>query len=118
MLALRLTTGPPEDEVHDGLVHALPRGGEVPEGLSGEGHAVLLHTVPAQGGVRGPALEGCVEELGVADGGPCEGGAARGPVGWGVEVRQVDVHVFRAGWGWPGRCRMACRRGAGCSGVL
>ena len=32
VVALSLSAGPPEHEVHEGLVHALPRDGEVPEG--------------------------------------------------------------------------------------
>ena len=58
-------------------------GGEVPEGLDGEFGLALLQAVPVKGGVQGPALEGCSEELGVAEGGLREGGGALGVGGSG-----------------------------------
>ena len=41
-LVSRLPATPPEDEVHDGLVEAFSWGGEVPQGLDGEGGPALL----------------------------------------------------------------------------
>ena len=50
--------------------------------------------VPAQWGVQGPASEGCSEEVGVADGGWCEGGLlwVRGRLeGW-VTKTKTSTH--------------------------
>ena len=61
---------------------------------------------------RGPALEGCSEEVGVADGGRCEGGVPRVRGGWagraaGVLRVYVDVWLALVGLGRAGRCRVA-----------
>ena len=58
------------------------------------------------------ALEGCSEEVGVADGGRCEGRVlwVRGGLAWwaaGVLRVHVDVWVALGGLGWAGRCRVA-----------
>ena len=58
------------------------------------------------------ALEGCSEEVGVADGGRCEGGVPRvrgGWAGWVAGVLRVHVDVWLAlvGLGRAGRCRVA-----------
>ena len=58
LLVLCLLASPPENEVSDGLVQALPRGAEVPDGVDHEGGPLLLQAVPAEGGVWGSALEG------------------------------------------------------------
>ena len=42
MLALGVLTGSPEYEVCDGLVEAVARGGQVPEGFDGELGPALL----------------------------------------------------------------------------
>ena len=94
VLALGVFAGSPEYKVYDGLVEAAAWGGQVPEGFDGELGPVVLWAVPAQGGGRGPALEGCSEEVGVADGGRCEGGVPR----------------VRGGGGWMGCRGLACLR--------
>ena len=110
-LVVRLLASPLEDEVHDGLMEAFPRGDEVPKGLDGEFGPSILQAVPAKGGVQGFALEGCVEEVGVANGGRREGGMLRvrgGLPGWAAEVRcvYVDVGAFFSECSWSRRCRM------------
>ena len=83
-LVSRVLASPPEDEVHDGLAEAFPWDADFSEGPDGEGGSALLPAVPAQGGFQGPALGGCVKELGVADGGRREGGCSgSGNVWWG-----------------------------------
>ena len=106
-LVLRLPGRPPEEEVQDGLVEAFPLGGGVPEGLDGPGQFSCRPYQP-QTGVQGPALEGCVEELGVAHGSRCVGGVlwvSGGLAGWAVEVWHICVNVcaFHAGCGWRWR---------------
>ena len=64
------------------------------------------------GGGRGPALEGCSEEVGVADGGRCEEGVHRVGGGWagwvaGVLRVYVDISLALVGLGRAGRCRVA-----------
>ena len=88
-----------------------PRVCDVPEGLDGELGPALLQAVPARWGVQGPALEGCLEDLGVADGGRRGGGCSGslgGVAGWAVEFRRVYVDVcwLLGGPGWSGRCRV------------
>ena len=113
VLALGVLTGSPEYEVYDGLVEAVAWAGQVLEGFDGELGPALLKGVPAQGSVQGPALEGCSEEVGVADGGRCEGGVLRvrlrGLAGWvaGVLRIHIDVWVALAGLGWAEQCLVA-----------
>ena len=65
-----------------------------------------------RGAGRGPALEGCSEEVGVADGGRCEGGVpwvGGGWAGWAARVLRVyvDVSLALAWLGRAGRCWVA-----------
>ena len=67
--------------------------------------------VPAQGGVQGPALKGCLEEVGVADGGRRDGGVLwvlEHLAGWAVGVWRVyvDLCVFLSERGWSWRFRV------------
>ena len=112
VLALSVFGGSPEYEVHNGLMEVVAWGGQVPEGFDGELGPVLLKAVPAQRGGWGPALEGCSEEVGVADGGRCDWGVPRVRGGWarwiaGVLRVYVDVWLALVGLGraWP--CRVA-----------
>ena len=112
VLALGVLAGSPEYNVHDNLPAAVAWGGQVPEGFDVELGPVLLYAVPAQGGAQGPALEGCSEEVGVADGGRCEGVVPRfqgGRAGWFAGVLRVHVDVWLAlvGRGRAGLCRAA-----------
>ena len=127
MLALGVFAGSTEYKVYDGLVEALAWGGQVPEGFDGELGPVLLWAVPAQGGGRGPTLEGCSEEVGVADGGRCEGGGAPGlgRVGWMgcrglARLRQRTVRPCLAwpGWAVPGGFLGERWASGRCGGVL
>ena len=64
-----------------------------------------------RGVFQGPALESCVEEVGVTDGGGREEailGVRRGLAGAGAEVRCVYVEVcaFLGRCGWSGWCRI------------
>ena len=113
-LVVRLLLSPPENKVHDDLEEAFPWDGEVRRGLEDDFGPTFLQAVPAQGGVQGPALEGCVEEVGVADGGWREGrasGVRRGLAGWAAEVWRVyvDVGVVFGGCCWSGQCQMVSR---------
>ena len=76
-----------------------------------------------QGSAQGPALEGRSEEVGVADGGRCEGGVLRVRGGWagwvaGVLRVHVDVWVTLVGLGRAGRCRVASWVRGGLWGAL
>ena len=106
VLALGVLAGSPEYNVHDGLPAAVAWGGQVPEGFDVELGPVLLYAVPAQGGAQGPALEGCSEEVGVADGGRCEGVVPRFQGGGGWVVCRGPARPRRRmvgpGWAWPG----------------
>ena len=55
-----------------------------------------------RGGGRGPVLEGCSEEVGVADGGRCEGGVpwVRGGVGWMGCRGLAPLRRWMVGPGW------------------
>ena len=110
MLALGVLARPQEHEVYDGLVEAVAWGGQVPEGFDGEFGPDLWYAVPAQGSAQGPALEDCSEEVGVADGGRCEGGCSgfgggrlgglQGPAR--PRRRMVGPGCARPGWAVPG----------------
>ena len=74
-------------------------------------------------GAQGPALEGCSEEVGLADGGQCEGGVPRvrrGRVGWVAGVLRVHIDVWLAlvGLGWAGGCQVASWVRGGLWGAL
>ena len=103
VLVLGVLAGSPEYEVYDGLVGAVAWGGQVPEGFDGEVGPAFLLAVPAQASAQGPALEGCSEEVGVADGGRCEGGVlrVRGGAGW-VGCRGFCVSASMYGYPWVG----------------
>ena len=63
-------------------------------------------------GGQGPALEGCSEEVGVADGRRCEGGVPPVRGGWagwvaGVLRVYVDVWLALVGLGRAGLCQLA-----------
>ena len=126
VLAPGVFAGWPEREVYDGLVEAAAWGGQVLEGFDGELGPVLLFAVPAQGGGRGPVLEGCSEEVGVADGGRCEGGCpGSGGVGWMgcrglARLRRwmVGPGLARPDWAVPGGFLGVRRVSGRCGGAL
>ena len=112
MLNLGVFAGLPKYEVYDGLVEAVAWGGQVPEGFDGELGPVLFFGVPVQGSGQGPALESCSEEVGVADGGRCEGAVPQVRGGWawwaaGLLRVYVEVGLALVGLGRDGRCRLA-----------